>query len=767
LTGLLPAFVQRPTSLACHEAIRPLNSRSARAGRGALSVLTVLVTVAGWTTNADAQTRERREATAHPVAGVIKVDGVLDEVFYTTVQPVSDFIQIEPNDGAPATERTEMWVGYDRDNLYFSFRNYDSQMNRVVAKELRRDNTAIWGGDDVVVFYLDTFNDGRNGVQFTINSIGGRTDGQATNDGAYNGDYNMIWDLATSRFEGGWTIETAVPFKSLRYRPGAEQLWGINVVRTNRWKNELSFFNPIPKERGQAGVHFSSSTGLLRGIVAPSGARNLEIKPYAISNATGQALASRAMRNDLTADVGIDVKYGLTQNLTADLTYNTDFAQVEADQQQVNLTRFSLFFPEKRDFFLENQGMFTFGGANQNNATDVPVLFYSRRIGLERGLAVPVRGGGRLTGRLGAFTLGLINIQTSDEPAVSAQPTNFSVVRLRRDIFRRSSIGLLMTARTSGRAESEENGAYGIDGTFGFFQSLTVNTYWARTEDRLSARRPANASRDSYRGQFYYNGDRYGLEMERLVVGNAFNPGVGYVRRTDMRRSHLQGRFSPRPRGSRLVRKYSWTGRFDYIENTAGHLETREQEAEFGIDFQNTDRFTAGVVSTYEGLPRPFRIAEGIVLPVGGYDYRTLSLQYNRANRQRVAGNTSFETGTFYNGRRTAFGVSAGRMNVTPRFSVEPTYTLNVVNLDQGEFTSQLIGSRVTFTSTPFMFTSALVQYNSSSRSVSANVRLRWEYRPGSELFVVYNDERNTMGRAFPDLMNRAFIIKANRLFRF
>ncbi len=732
-----------------------------------MSALALLITVAGLAASADAQTRERREVIAHPVSSAINVDGALDEAFYSTVQPVSDFIQIEPNDGEPATERTEMWVGYDRENLYFSFRNYDSQMDRVVAKELRRDNTAIWGGDDVVVFYLDTFNDGRNGVQFTINSIGGRTDGQATNDGAYNGDYNMIWDLATGRFEGGWTVETAVPFKSLRYRPGAEQVWGINVVRTNRWKNELSFFNPIPKERGQAGVHYSSSTGLLRGIVAPSGSRNLEIKPYVISNTTGQALADRAVRNRLTGDIGIDAKYGVTQNLTADLTYNTDFAQVEADQQQVNLTRFSLFFPEKRDFFLENQGMFTFGGANQNNATDVPVLFYSRRIGLERGLAVPIRGGGRLTGRLGAFTLGLINIQTSDEPDASAQPTNFSVVRLRRDIFSRSSIGLLMTGRTSGRAELTENAAYGIDGTFGFFRSLTVNTYWARTEDRLRARRPADASRDSYRGQFHYNGDRYGLEMERLVVGNAFNPGVGFVRRTDMRRSHLQGRFSPRPRGSRLVRKYSWGGRLDYVENTAGHLETREREAEFGIDFQNADRFTAAVVSTYENLLRPFEIADGIVLPVGGYDYQTFTVQYNRANRQRIAGNTSFETGTFYNGRKTAFGVSAGRVNVTPRFSVEPTYTLNLVDLDEGEFTSQLIGSRVTFTSTPFMFTSALVQYNSSSRSLSANVRLRWEYRPGSELFVVYNDERNTMGRAFPDLMNRAFIIKVNRLFRF
>jgi hypothetical protein len=434
----------------------------------------------------------------------------------------------------------------------------------------------------------------------------------------------------------------------------------------------------------------------------------------------------------------------------------------------VNLTRFSLFFPEKRDFFLENQGMFAFGGAgNQANAANMPILFYSRRIGLERGLAVPIRGGGRLTGRLGRFTLGLININTGDEPSVEAQPTNFSVVRLRRDILRRSSVGVLMTGRTSRLGVGQDNAAYGLDGNFGFFRSLSINTYWARTEDELRATRAPDASRDSYRAQLDFNGDRYGLEVERLFIGNAFNPGVGYVRRPDMRRSFGQARFSPRPRQSRTVRKYSWTGSVNYIENTAGRLETREREGEFGIDFQNADRFTAGYTSTYEYLPRPFRIATGVNLPAGGYDYDTVRIAYNRANRQRVAGNVSLETGTFYNGRRTAIGLSAGRVNFTPRFSVEPTYTANWVALDQGEFTSHLAGSRVTFTSTPFMFTSALVQYNTEARSLSANVRLRWEYRPGSELFVVYNDERDTSGRAFPDLLNRAFIVKVNRLLRF
>jgi len=729
------------------------------------AALLILLAVCVQATPAAAQPRERRAISAYPVTAPLDIDGALDEAFYRTVPPASDFIQIEPQDGAPATEKTEMWVGFDEDTVYLTFRCWESRMDKVVAKEMRRDNTALWGGDDVVVFYLDTFNDGRNGFQFIVNSIGGRGDGQATNDGAYNGDFNTIWDVATGRFDGGWIIETAVPFKSLRYQPGAEQTWGINVVRTNRWKNELSFLNPVPKERGQQGVHVSSVAGLLHGIVAPAGSRNLELKPYAISNATGQADAGRGMRNDLTADIGMDAKYGLTQNLTADFTYNTDFAQVEADQQQVNLTRFSLFFPEKRDFFLENQGMFTFGGASNFNAGNVPILFYSRRIGLERGLAVPIRGGGRLTGRVGRYTLGLIDIQTSDEPAAAAQPTNFSVVRVRRDILRRSSVGLLLTGRAG--AGQQNNAAYGVDGTFGFFQNLSINTYWAQTEDHLRAAPTGRGDRASYRGQFDYNGDRYGLQLERLSVGDAFNPGVGYVRRADMRRSFAEARFSPRPQRNGVVRKYSWTGSIDYVENGAGRLETRAHEAEFGIDFQNADRMAATYTAIYEFLPRPFQIARGVTLPVGGYDFGTVRLSYNRANRQRIAGNLSLESGTFYNGRRTAVGLGSGRVNVTPRFSVEPTYSLNRVDLPEGEFTSHLLGSRVTFTATPLMFTSALLQYNSETHSLSANVRLRWEYRPGSELFVVYNDERDTLARAFPDVTNRAFIVKVNRLFRF
>jgi hypothetical protein len=721
---------------------------------------------------AAAQPPERRTVHATRIQAPIDVDGRLDEAFYTQVAPISDFIQIEPQDGAAATEKTEMWIAFDEDNIYVSFRCWESRMDRVTAKEMRRDNTVIWGGDDNVVYYFDTFNDGRNGFQFVMNSIGGRTDGQAYNDGAYNGDWNGVWDLATSRFEGGWTVETAVPFKSLRYRPGAEQTWGINVVRTNRWKNEVSFLNKVPKERGQAGVHFSSVTGQLLGIVAPSGSRNIEIKPYAISNVNGaSAVPGGSVRNDLDHNIGVDAKYGVTQNLNLDLTYNTDFAQVEADQQQVNLTRFSLFFPEKRDFFLENAGTFAFGGASLSNSGDTPILFYSRRIGLERGQAVPIRGGGRLTGKVGRYTLGVVNMQTSDEPAANAVPTNFSVVRVKRDLLRRSSVGVLMTGRTgSGTGPGgsvQDNFAYGLDTTFAFFQNLSMNAYWARTEDNAASRRPGEGNRDSYRGNFDYNGDRYGLMLDRLRVGDAFAPGVGYVRRVDMRKTAGEVRFSPRPKGRSRVRKWIYQGTVNYIENGANRLESREQQGEFGIDFQNSDQFRTAYISTYEFLPAPFRISRDVTLPTGGYSFDNLRVEYNRNNRNALSGNMAFETGEFYNGKRTAFSVASGRTSITARFLVEPTYTVNFVDLDEGSFTSQLIGSRISYSTSPFMFTSALVQYNSESHSVSANVRLRWEYRPGSELFIVYNDERDTFGRRFPDLMNRAFIVKVNRLLRF
>src|SRR6187549_1658453 len=339
----------------------------------------------------------------------IKLDGQLDEPVYAATPSFTDFFQMEPVEGQVATEKTEGWLFFDDDNIYVTFKCWESRPDALVANEMRRDNNNIFQNDHIA-FLIDPFYDRRNGLEFAINPIGGRWDGQITNERQFNADWNPVWDLSVGRFEGGWTVELVIPFKSLRYRPGRAQIWGFNARRVNKAKNETSFLMKLPRALGQRALFQSSLASTVVGLEAPPGSRNLEIKPYAVSGVTSDASVIPAVSNDVSGDIGVDVKYGLTQNLTADFTYNTDFAQVEADEQQINLTRFSLFFPEKREFFLENQGIFAFGGG-----VDTPTLMYSRRIGFSRGSAVPLDGGGRLTGRVGRFSLGLMNIQAGEE----------------------------------------------------------------------------------------------------------------------------------------------------------------------------------------------------------------------------------------------------------------------------------------------------------------------------------------------------------------
>ena len=567
------------------------------------------------------------------------------------------------------------------------------------------------------------------------------------------------------RFDGGWTVEMAIPFKTLRYQAGNPQVWGFQVERTNRWKNESSFMAPTHRAVGQMGMMFPSLWATVVGIEVPPPAMNLDVKPYVVSDLTSDYGASPPLVNDAAADIGLDVKYGVTDGLVADFTYNTDFAQVEADEQQVNLSRFSLFFPEKREFFLENQGTFAFGGAGVGpfgGAGETPVLFYSRRIGLSGSREVPIQAGGRLTGRVGALTLGVLDIRSDDEPVSGTVATNFTVARLKRDVLRRSAVGLLVTNRSVAANGVGSSQTYGVDGTFAFFTDLSINTYWARTQ--TTGRDGGNVS---YRGQFDYNGDRYGAQLEHLLVGDNFNPEVGFLRRDDMRKSAAQFRFSPRPTQPSIVRKYSWVGSGTYIEDTRGRVETREARGEFGIEFHSSDRISVSYTGAYEFLPRPFRIAPDVVLPVGGYDFAFLNVRMNFGQHRPVYGSVSIEHGTFFDGDRTTLSVRQGRVAVTPKFSLEPSFSINRVDLPAGSFTATLVGSRVTYTMTPLMFVSALLQYSSSSETIGANVRLRWEYLPGSELFVVYNEQRDTLARSFPGLTNRALIIKLNRLFRF
>jgi hypothetical protein len=696
----------------------------------------------------------------------MRVDGKLDEAIYGGVHPASGFIQMEPQAGQPGSEKTEVWVFYDKDNVYVSFRVWESQPERRIVNEMRRDSSNIRQGDSVE-FSFDTFRDRRNAILFEANSLGGRTDLQSTNERQLNTDWNPVWSLVAGTFDGGWTIEAAVPFKSIRYAPGTEQDWGFQARRSIKSKNEIAYLTKLPPSLGLGRADFSASLyANLIGLEAPPLTRTLELKPYSIADLTTDNVSNPKRANDLHGDVGVDAKYSITQNLTADLTYNTDFAQVEADEQQVNLTRFSLFFPEKRDFFLENQGLFTFGnntfGPGLTNS-DLPILFYSRRIGLANNREVPLWGGGRLTGRMGRYQIGVVDLQTKDEPAAIATSTNFSVVRVKRDILRKSSIGLLATQRSKAQTLPGSNQAYGVDGIFGFFSNLTFATYLAKTQS------DGITSDDmSYRAQMEYGGDRYGVQLERLSIDKNFNPEVGFLRRADMRKNYAQLRFSPRPKGLKRVRKFSSIGQFTYLEDSAGRLSTRISDGEFAVEFQNSDRFAVGVTQDYEYVPRVFTVVPGARVPVGGYEFTTGRIGYNMGQQRKLSGNLLFEKGSFYGGDRTTMTINRSRINVSSQLSVEPNLSLNWITLPTGDFTSKLIGSRITYTVTPMLFASALVQYSSSTHTVSANARMRWEYRPGSEFFIVYNEERDSEAAlGIPGLLNRAFIVKVNRFLRF
>ena len=687
----------------------------------------------------------------------IRLDGKLDEDVYRDVPPIDDFLQAEPLNGPPASQKTEFWILFDDDAIYVTARCWEDHLERMIADEMRRDSFII-PQQDFIGFAFDPFQDHRNGLIFTVTPIGGRMDGQVTDERSYNADWNPVWRMETGRFEGGWTVEARIPFKSLRY-PSGKHTWGVQLRREIRWKNETTFITLMPRAFAQRALQVVSQYATLEGLEVPPRGPRVDLKPYVTGSLTTDRLARPPVTNNPAADAGIDAKWGLTDNLAADLTYNTDFAQVEADEQQVNLTRFSLFFPEKREFFLENQGVFSAGGGASG---DVPTLFYSRRIGLRNGLAVPLIGGGRLTGRVGPYVIGLIDIASREDAATASPRTNFGVVRVKRDLLRRSSVGLMATHRSVAETRAGGSTLVAADSTLSLFQNLNVNAYWARTDGSGTA-----GDGTSYRAQLDYSGDRYGVQAEHLLVGARFDPAAGFVRRLDMRKTLGQFRFSPRPKNARLVRKYSYTGSYFVVDNTSGRRESEAGAAIFGIEFQKGDALNARYNHTYEYLPRPFQIARNVTLPVGAYPFDDAQVSFTLAQQRRFSGTGSVQAGTFYNGRRTTYSLASGRLELSRRFNVEPTISWNRVELPAGNFTTTVVGSRITQTFSPWMFFSALVQYNSASRTLSTNARLRWEYTPGSEFFVVFNDQRDTTPAGAPQLQNRSLIVKFNRLLRF
>ena len=712
----------------------------------------------------------------------IRLDGRLDEAVYREVPAITDFIQQTPVEAVPATEKTEAWVMFDDTSVYVSARAWDSAPeSEWVANELRRDANQIRQNDIFLVLF-DTFYDRRNGVAFQTTPIGARSDFAVTNEGNPNLDWNPIWDVRTGRFEGGWTAEMEIPFKSLRYRPGDEQIWGIQLRRGIRRKAEVAYLTRLPISAagagagmGTAGVFRVSQAGTLVGMQPPAAGRNLEIKPYAIGGLTRDEAGTPGGGNISDGDVGIDVKYGITDALTADFTYNTDFAQVEVDEQQVNLTRFSLFFPEKREFFLEGRGIFDFarggfragGGGGFFGGGNAPTLFYSRRIGLQSGEVVPIFGGGRVTGKVGQFDVGALSISTDDQALGASESTNFTVLRLKRDVLRRSAIGGIFTNRSVSLQGDGASRTYGLDATLAFFENIEAVGYYARTET------PGLSGRDtSYQGRFVYGGDRYGMQVEHLLVEDNFNPEVGFLRRDNFRRTYAEGRFSPRPQSIDAVRQFRFVGSLDYIQTADTELlETRTNTLQLQTELRSSDTFGVSLADNYELLFAPFSPGGAdFSIPAGGYAFTDLQAVYRLGEQRRFNGGITAQRGGFFDGTITAVGLQSGRLAVLPQMSIEPSVSVNWIDTPRGSFRTDLVVTRVNYAFNARMFFSGLVQYNSASDTVSSNLRFRWEYSPGSEIFVVYTEDRDSTPLRpdrFTELRNRGFVVKFNRLFRF
>ncbi len=389
------------------------------------------------------------------------------------------------------------------------------------------------------------------------------------------------------------------------------------------------------------------------------------------------------------------------------------------------------------------------------------MIFFNRRIGLQDDLAVPIVAGGRLTGRLGAYSLGLLHIRTEEFPFANALETDFSVIRLKRDLFQRSNVGVIFTRRSPRLDGTGENLVYGIDTDLALSSDARIFAYYAKSETP-----ELDGIDESYRVRLNYAGDRYGLELEYMRVGPDFNPEIGFVSRDDFDRAFATFRYSPRPRWWGKVRRLNFRGTFDYITDTEGTLETQIGQAGFLVEFENSDQSEITFQRELEFLSEPFEISDGIEIPIGTYEFQEIFYRYLLGPHRKIAGTFFFVAGTFWDGERIGAGYR-GRVELAERLSLEPGIQYNRVDLVEGDFTTELLTARVNYTFSPRTFLSALLQYNSTNDTVGANIRFRWEYQPGSDLFVVYTDGRDVLGPGFPQLLNRTLVVKLTKLFRF
>ena len=704
----------------------------------------------------------RKQLQAVPTPSPITLDGALDEEVWKRAMPATGFTQADPLEGQPATESTEVRIAYDADYLYIGAAMHDSNPAGIVINEIRKD----FAGRDQDTFdvLLDTFSDRRNGFVFSTNAAGAKADTQMANEGRdVNTNWDAVWWVATQRSDQGWTAEFRIPFKTLRFEAGAGKTWGVNFARRVRRKSEISYWSPVSRAYT---IYRASAEGNLAGLPELRQGRNLRIKPFLAAGAV-RAVGEDGFDRNLSA--GVDVKVGLTPSLTFDATIKPDFAQAEADEQQVNLTQFSLFFPEKREFFLENAGIFYIGDIPRNKRAssrfsppeeDV-LLFFSRRIGLtDSGEQLPLFGGARVTGRAGAFGIGVMTMQSEEHQGKPGN--NYTVARVRADILKSSDIGAIFLSRQPSGDSTDFNRVAGVDANFRFFKSLSINSFAARTETP-----GVTKNQDAGKIAIGWEDSLKRLGASIMKIGEGFKDDMGFVRRVGVTRQFYDMAFLPQPaalrkRGIRQVQPHA---RAFIYNDPNGDLVSRTVHVANQTTWNNGTYMEYAFEPRVEAIKKPFVVSPGVAIPIGRYDWNQHILLYEGDHSRAFSGSIRYTFGGFWSG---------SQKNTQVSLLYRPTYRMVVdmglqvtkiaLNLPKAEFTTTLVNVRAGYSFSTNMFLDTLLQYRNDVKQFSANVRFNLIHRPLSDFFIVYNESQFTDATS---TAGRGVVVKYTQMFAF
>jgi hypothetical protein len=690
-------------------------------------------------------------------------DGLLDEEQWRRVDPTNGFTATEPVEGEPLTETTDVRILFDRANLYIGVYCYDSEPGRLIVNDLQRDFDS--NESDALGVAIDPFHDRRSSYSFFVNPGGARRDMQAFGDGRYtNLQWDGIWDVRTSIRPDGWTAEIVIPFKTLGLKASNAATMGINFKRRIRRKNEEGYWSPVPR---RFTINYITNAGDLTGLGDVETGGNLRLKPFATMDLRR---GDTPALGDSKAKVGLDAKYRVAEGLALDLTLNTDFSQVDVDRQEINLTRFGLFFPEKRDFFLENAGIFELGDVpNERSASrrsEESQLFYSRRIGLSSdGQPLPLVGGVRLSGRSRGWSLGVMDIYQDKDEDDFRPSANYAVARVRRDLFEAMDAGAIVTYRHG--PGGDYNAAYGADFNTRLFQKWSINGFVADTQSADVTRvragfRPGDATHQAKISTNWEDGFFDGTVLF-ADIGEAFDPQLGFVARRGVRNWHTQAGIHPRPRGWPLIREINPHMNLKFFSDRQGTFLTRDTHYAVTVLFHAGGRSEVSTNPQFDRLVEPFQIRRGIVIPPGDYRWNEFRLTYSTDRSQILSGSYTLEKGGFYDGHRTSNAVSA-TLSVKPRFNVAASYDSNHVRLPGGSFRADLLGVQSTYSFSPRMVINGSVQFNRDTETTLTNVRFSFLHHPLSDFIIVYNENLSNDGR---NAEWRALIVKFTQLLQF